>query len=68
MILDRNSEFLMPKSIAGLKTILTDFEKNVSIEFNDTNAKFTYESFTLSCRLIEENIQTTKLLYKRKSK
>ena len=51
---DRNSEFIMPKkALQVLKTILTDFEKNVSIEFNDTNAKFTYESFTLSCRLIE---------------
>ena len=51
---DGNSEFIMPKkALLNLKNILTDFENNVSIEFNETNAKFTFENFTLSCRLIE---------------
>ena len=51
---DGNSEFIMPKkALLNLKNILTDFETNVSIEFNETNAKFTFENYTLSCRLIE---------------
>ncbi len=51
---DSNSEFIMPKkALQVLKTILTDFQNEVSIEFNDTNAKFTSGNYTLSCRLIE---------------
>ncbi len=51
---DSNSEFIMPKkALQVLKTILSDFQSEVSIEFNDTNAKFTSENYTLSCRLIE---------------
>ena len=50
-----NSEFIMPKKALQVlrKTILTDSENDVSIEFNETNAKFTFESYSLSCRLIE---------------
>ena len=51
---DGTSEFIMPKkALQNLKNILTDFENNVSIEYNETNAKFTFENYTLSCRLIE---------------
>ena len=51
---DGNSEFIMPKkALQVLKTILTDFENDVSVEYNETNAKFTFENYTLSCRLIE---------------
>jgi len=51
---DGNSEFIMPKkALQVIKTTLTDFENDLSIEFNETNAKFTFENFTLSCRLIE---------------
>ena len=51
---DGNSEFIMPKkALQILKTVLSDFENNLSIEFNETNAKFTFENYTLSCRLIE---------------
>ena len=51
---DGNSEFIMPKkALQVLKTTLSDFENDLSIEFNETNAKFTFENFTLSCRLIE---------------
>ena len=51
---DRNSEFIMPKKpLLVLKTVLSDSQNKVSIEFNDTNAKFTSDNYTLSCRLIE---------------
>ena len=51
---DGNSEFIMPKkALQVIKTTLSDFENDLSIEFNETNAKFTFENFTLSCRLIE---------------
>ena len=52
---DGNSEFIMPKKALQVlkKTILTDSENNVSIEYNETNAKFTFENYSLSCRLIE---------------
>ena len=36
-----------------LKNILVDFKNDVSIEYNETNAKFIFENYTLSCRLIE---------------
>ena len=50
---DGTSEFIMPKkALQNLKNILTDFENNVSIEYNETNAKFTFENYTHSCRLI----------------
>ena len=49
-----NSEFIMPKKgMQVLKTILNDYQNDISIQFNDSNAKFTFESYTLSCRLIE---------------
>ena len=52
---DGNSEFIMPKKALQVlkKTILTDSENDVSIEYNETNAKFTFENYSLSCRLIE---------------
>jgi len=52
---DGNAEFIMPKKALQVlkKTILTDYENNVSIEYNETNAKFTFENYSLSCRLIE---------------
>ena len=51
---DGDFEFIMPKkALQVIKTTLSDFENDLSIEFNETNAKFTFENFTLSCRLIE---------------
>ncbi len=48
------SEFIMPKkALQILKSVLVDFEKDVSIEFNETNAKFTFENYSLICKLIE---------------
>ena len=47
------SEFIMPKkALQVLKSVLIDFEKDISIEFNETNAKFTFENYSLSCKLI----------------
>ena len=55
IVSDGNSEFIMPKKALQVlkKTILTDSENDVSIEYNETNAKFTFENYSLSCRLIE---------------
>ena len=55
IISDGNSEFIMPKKALQVlkKTILTDSVNDVSIEYNETNAKFKFENYSLSCRLIE---------------
>ena len=55
IVSDGNSEFIMPKKALQVlkKTILTDSKNEVSIEYNETNAKFTFENYSLSCRLIE---------------
>ena len=49
-----SSEFIMPKKPLNLlKGILAGSETDVSIEYNDSNAKFTFENTTLICRLID---------------
>jgi DNA polymerase III subunit beta len=48
------SEFIMPKKPLNLlKGILAGSETDVLIEYNDSNAKFTFEDTTLICRLID---------------
>lgn len=48
------AEFIMPKKPLNLlKGILTGSEDNVTIEYNDSNAKFTFENIELVCRLID---------------
>ena len=48
------AEFIMPKKPLNLlKSILAGGEDDVLIEYNDTNAKFTYEKVELVCRLID---------------
>ena len=48
------AEFIMPKKPLNLlKGILTASEENVTIEYNDSNAKFTFENTELICRLID---------------
>ncbi len=48
------AEFIMPKkALQILKGILQGSEEDISIEYNETNAQFTFDSTTLSCRLID---------------
>ena len=51
---DKTAEFIMPKKPLNLlKGILNSSEENVTIEYNDTNAKFIFENIVLVCRLID---------------
>ncbi len=48
------AEFIMPKKpLTLLKGILAASEEEVSIEYNESNAKFTFENSELICRLID---------------
>lgn len=48
------AEFIMPKKpLTLLKGILTASSEEVTIEYNDSNAKFTFENTVLICRLID---------------
>ena len=48
------AEFIMPKKPLNLlKGILAGIGDNVTIEYNDSNAKFTFDNSVLICRLID---------------
>ena len=48
------TEFIMPKKPLNLlKGILAASDQDVNIEYNDSNAKFTFENVELICRLID---------------
>ncbi|UKM63735.1 DNA polymerase III subunit beta [Flavobacteriaceae bacterium GSB9] len=48
------AEFIMPKKPLNLlKGILATSEDDVTIEYNESNAKFTFENSELICRLID---------------
>lgn len=48
------AEFIMPKKpLTLLKNILAGSEEDVTIEYNQSNAKFIFENTTLICRLID---------------
>ncbi|WP_104736002.1 DNA polymerase III subunit beta [Hanstruepera ponticola] len=48
------TEFIMPKKPLNLlKGILSASDENVTIEYNDSNAKFSFENVELICRLID---------------
>jgi len=48
------AEFIMPKKPLNLlKSILAGSEENVTIEYNESNAKFIFESTEMVCRLID---------------
>lgn len=48
------AEFIMPKKpLTLLKTMLTGSEAEVKIEYNESNAKFSFENTELICRLID---------------
>ena len=51
---DETTEFIMPKKPLNLlKGILDGSDSEVTIEYNDTNAKFTFDNVMLVCRLID---------------
>ena len=51
---DQTSEFIMPKKPLNLlKGILGGSDSDVTIEYNDANAKFTFDNVVLVCRLID---------------
>lgn len=51
---DDQVEFIMPKKPLNiLKGILPTAESEVTIEYNETNAKFTFDNITITCRLID---------------
>ncbi len=48
------AEFIMPKKPLNLlKGILAGSEEDVTIEYNDSNAKFLFENVSMICRLID---------------
>jgi DNA polymerase-3 subunit beta len=48
------TEFIMPKKPLNLlKGILAGSDENITIEYNDSNAKFSFENVELICRLID---------------
>ena len=51
---DESTEFIMPKKpLTLLKSILTGNEVEVQLEYNNSNAHFTFEDIELTCRLID---------------
>jgi len=51
---NESEEFIMPKKPLNLlKGILNGSDSDVSIEYNNSNAKFTFDNFVLVCRLID---------------
>lgn len=50
----QTAEFIMPKKPLNLlKSVLLGSEEDVVIEYNETNAKFSFEDYELHCRLID---------------
>ena len=50
---DKTAEFIMPQKPLNLLKGVLGGEEDVIIEYNDANAKFTFENFVLICRLID---------------
>jgi DNA polymerase-3 subunit beta len=51
---NETAEFIMPKKPLNLlKNILSGSESDVQIEYNDSNANFSFDNFSLICRLID---------------
>lgn len=50
----QTAEFIMPKkALQILKGILQGSEEDITVEYNDTHAQFSFGSTSLNCRLIE---------------
>lgn len=50
---NESAEFIMPKKPLNLLKGILGNDENVTIEYNDANAKFTFDNFVLICRLID---------------
>ena len=51
---DKNAEFIMPKKpLQLLKSILQSVDGDLVIEYNETNAEFSFENLRMTCRLVE---------------
>ena len=51
---ETNTEFIMPKKpLQILKGILQGMNEDLSIEYNETNAEFSFGNLRLTCRLVE---------------
>ena len=51
---NQTAEFIMPKKpLSLLKGILAGSDSDVTIDYNDSNAKFTFDNTILICRLID---------------
>jgi len=51
---DKNAEFIMPKKpLQLLKGILQSINEDVIIEYNETNAEFSFGNIRMTCRLVE---------------
>ena len=50
---DKTAEFIMPKKPLQLLKGVLSGEEEVTIEYNDANAKFSFDNFVLICRLID---------------
>ncbi len=47
--------FIIPKKTSNiLKNILTGIDSTVKVEYNNTNASFSFENYNLICRLIDQ--------------
>ncbi|MCT8341144.1 DNA polymerase III subunit beta [Flavobacteriaceae bacterium TK19130] len=50
----QTAEFIMPKKPLNLlKSILAGSEEELTIDYNDSNAKFTFDNIEMVCRLID---------------
>ena len=51
---DKNAEFIMPKKpLQLMKGILQGIDEDVLIEYNETNAEFSFRNVRMTCRLVE---------------
>ena len=54
VVANQTAEFIMPKKPLNLlKSVLGGSDNEVTIEYNDANAKFTFDNVVLICRLID---------------
>lgn len=54
VISEKETNFIMPKKPLNiLKNILMASDSEVTIEYNDSNAMFSFDNYTLICRLID---------------
>ena len=54
IVSSKAAEFIVPrKPLNVLKGVLSSTETDVKVEYNVSNAKFSFEDYVLSCRLIE---------------